>query len=323
MDILKINFNRKTYVENPLASYKLIKRHVKDLEYFMQKYPYLKQRLIPDTILPNENDLIGAIKGLVRLQKVFNLTASDLSEGIVDGIDTHVTLSTQDIILIGEKLTELGGETYFAEEFLKLALARTVNKKYLDNTRNEIIESIFKFYLNNNEYTKATKVIDDLNVEERQNMVQKNWDSFYRARSIEKPHEESFELNGLHSSEKEQLFLRKVCRGEIRKSPKEESKLTCRFHSTNAFTKLAPFKVQVANIDPEVLLFIDILSQKEILIIENLFKKSETSAATIINSGTVYVDNSYRVADLFWYQNNQHHVFKALTQRLEVIFFTY
>lgn len=324
-DVIKINAKRKTYVENPLASYKLIKRFVKDLEFFTKTYPDLKRRSSIDdsVVLPNEFDLIGAIKGLVRLQKVYNLSSSNLTKGIIDGIDTGIKLSSDEIFIIGEKLSELEGENFLAKEFLQLALSLPINGKYSDISKERVIETLFIFYLKNNQINEAKQTANNLDHQAHKNLIRKHWKSYYSARLAVNPHEEAFKRNGIHSCEKEQLLFRKVCRGDVRKSPKEESTLTCRFHATNAFTKLAPFKVQVANVNPEVLLFIDVVSDNEISTIEELFVKSNSFPARVVdyaNEGGK-VDNNARVADLFWFSDEYHPVFRRLTQRTEVNIF--
>lgn len=316
---------RKSYTENPIASFKLIKRSVLDIDFYIKAYPGLLEKITNSKFVfdrPHQNDLMGAIKGLVRLQKAYNLTAIDLYNGIVDGINTGVTLTVHDIFTIGQKLSEMKGENYYAEEFLQLTLDQLYLTNETDVSYIDVIESMFIFHLKNNDFVKAEGIIKNLKHEEIIYLTKKHWKIYFNVKTLNNPRDETFDRNGLYSKDKEQILLRKVCRGEVKKSPKEESSLTCRYHSTNAFTKLAPFKVQVANENPEILLFINVLVENEILIIEKLFKKSETSPALVIN----YTDASssynleFRVADLVWFDANYHTIFDKLTQRLEVSF---
>lgn len=313
-------------IKNPLISYKLIKRSVMDLKFYEEYFPGLKEKSdLADSIeYPDDNDLKGAIRGLVRLQKVYNLTALDLSEGVFNGVKTGIKLSNHDVFIIGKLLSELKEDNYFAKEFLDLALIQSTDEKRHEVTKKEIVETIFIFHLKNNEYFKANEALNVLDQQERTDLIQRHWISYYEAKIFENPRDDTFERNGLYSKEKEQMLLHKVCRGEVKKSPKEESKLTCRYHSTNAFTKLAPFKVQVANIRPDVLLFINAVSQNEISIVRKIFHDVQTYPSKVnSNDGSGSVNSDAQVSEMQWFYDTYNDIFKRLTQRTEVraIFF--
>lgn len=292
-----------------------------DFKFYEGFFPDLKEQSdLGDSLeFPDENDLTGAIKGLVRLQKVYNLTALDLSEGVINGVKTGIKLSKHDVFIIGKLLSELKEDYYFAKEFLDLALFQSADKKNNEVTKKEIIETIFSFHLRNNEFFKANEALNVLDQQERTNLIQKYWNSFYEAKLFENPRDETFEPNGFYSKEKEQMLLRKVCRGEVKKSSKEESKLICKYHFTNAFTKLAPFKVQVANIKPDVLLFINAVSHNEIAIVKNLFLEAQTYPSQVNSKdGAGQVNNDIQVSDMQWFYDTYNDVFNRLTQRTEV-----
>lgn len=310
------------YIENPLNAFKIIKRHVLDMEQFKKEYPELIEMSGIDKLIrfPSEVDLIGSIKGLVRLQRVYNLTTEDLSNGIINKLNTGIKLSTRDLYIIGNRLSAVQGEEYFAVEYLQLALRKSTNEKIPDFPLFQIYETLFTFFLKKNNFNRANEIIDRLNREEREIMIQKHWILYDRVKLHVNPYAETFKRNGLYSHEKETILFRKVCRGEIRKSPKEESNLTCRFHSTNSFTKLARFKVQIMNVNPEILLFIDVVSEKEIEIMDDLFMDSETTTASVISynkNETSVINNDNRVADLVWFADKDHWIFPKLTTRLE------
>ena len=67
---------------------------------------------------------------------------------------------------------------------------------------------------------------------------------------------------------KEREILSDSCLGKRLQDVATISKLFCRYHSTNAFTKIAPFKLEVMNLHPFVAIFHEIISEEEI----NIFK---------------------------------------------------
>jgi hypothetical protein len=53
-----------------------------------------------------ESDLIGSITGLLRLQKMYNLSTTELSKGIINGVQYRDELSMEDCFQISVVLIE-------------------------------------------------------------------------------------------------------------------------------------------------------------------------------------------------------------------------
>lgn len=69
---------------------------------------------------PDQSELQGAIKGLARLQKVYNLATSDLADGIIGGLNYGSDLRWRECYEIGVQLFDLG-EYQRSLEWLQVA----------------------------------------------------------------------------------------------------------------------------------------------------------------------------------------------------------
>lgn len=329
-DIAKIKVDNQSYIGNPLNAFKLIKRNSIDLAFYDIYFPGFKQQIeVNDTDFPNNDDLIGAIAGLIRLQKVYKLKTEDLANGILHSVDTGVKLSPHDLFTIGVEAFETVGEKYLAHEYLRLAQSRNYDNSGVEQS--EIFEVLFKLYLANNDVKNAEGILEHLSQRDKEHLAERYQESFNRVRSLPQeqvngvvnPFNDTFTHTGHYSADKEFIIFRRICNLEVTKSPKEQSKLFCKFHSTNAFTKIAPFKVEVANMEPELLIFIDVLSENETSTIKNMFFDTITKNAHVMSGdGKKISDIEIRVADLHWFNEETQEHFETLTRRLEASLIT-
>lgn len=62
-----------------------------------------------------------------------------------------------------------------------------------------------------------------------------------------------------------------ICRGDISPSPKQLASLRCRYVTNKlAFLKIAPFKLEEISLDPYIILYHDVMYDKEIDVIKNI-----------------------------------------------------
>lgn len=328
----KIRKNHEKYLDNPLNAFKLIKRNSVDLKFFEFFFPDIKSLFKDEPIeFPSENDLAGAISGLLRLQKVYKLKSADLANGILNGRMTGVKLTTHDLFVIGKNALQHLDENYFAEDYLELAMERlmTSDAKYSGANFLEISESLFELYLRKFDLKKANLVLISLDFATRMQLKGKFTDAYNRARSLksydfEDPYNEEFERNGLYGFEKEMTIFSQVCRGVLTRSYKETSQLYCKFHSTNFFTRLAPFKAEILSLDPQILILYNVTSDEDGLTLKRMLRQVETSTAKIIHeNGTEIATDQVRVAELGWFYEDDDKIFPKLTRRLEVSYEIY
>lgn len=131
--------------------------------------------------------------------------------------------------------------------------------------------------------------------------------------------DESFVKTGTFAEEKEQILMQKMCRGEIRKTSAEQSKLYCFYRSTNPFTMLAKFKVEVVNIEPMVYIGVDILSDEEIEEILKIQHESKTTKdSTVGRAQGQTLDLKMRVSGVDRFHEDEHNIFKRIGRRMDV-----
>lgn len=112
----------------------------------------------------------------------------------------------------------------------------------------------------------------------------------------------------------EKIFSQ-ACMGKRVKNSTESSKLYCKFHSTNDFTKIAPFKLEIMNLVPFVGVFHDVLSNHEIDTLKNLTNNQLTRAKVESANGTKYSSKS-RIAKRKTIFDESHKIIKILNSRV-------
>lgn len=266
-EVTKIRNGIDKYVGNPLNAFKIIRRNFIDLASYENIIPGLRKNLRGNgTILPTKEDLVGAVKGLARLQRFYKLKINDLAKGIINGISTNTSLSSNELMTISNQLRVMGPwETKLAREYHELS---------------------------------------------------KN--SSYKSES-EKLFDESFVKTGVHTVEKEQYLFQQSCRGEIRKTPVEQSKLYCYYHSTNAFTKLARFKAEIFNVEPTKIIVIkDIISDEEIKEVLQIHWNGRTVDSTVGRRNGRELDQNLRVSATDKILERDFNILKRLSSRMDV-----
>lgn len=332
-DIKKIKNDTKSYIKNPLNGFKLIKRNSIDLEFFEKFVPLNALKTLEEEVnltFATIGDLHGAIKGLVRLHRVYQLTPAEFANGIINGIKTGAELSLNDVFTIGFELAKIGFQNYLALEYLKLA--EKMNSKTLEIDPIQIKVAMMHVHGASGDMTSAQGTILSLERSEQERLMKELFEFSKQLKPIvdpqqvsltnENPYNESFIQDGEYHERKEAILLHQTCREVLKKSAKEQSKLFCHYYSTNAFTKLARFKIEIVVADPEpMMLFHGVLSDTEIEEIERLYGDSITeNAGFFTNQGEIMTDDITRVADLHSFEHDSHAVFKRLKVRLQVSF---
>ncbi|EDW53523.1 GM12884 [Drosophila sechellia] len=118
------------YLGHPLHAFRLIKRLVQDWDALIfepilannarEEFRAFVEVLSRDLGYPDQSELQGAIKGLARLQKVYNLATSDLADGIIGGFTYGSDLQWRECYEIGVQLFDLG-EYQRSLEWLQVA----------------------------------------------------------------------------------------------------------------------------------------------------------------------------------------------------------
>ncbi|XP_039956307.1 prolyl 4-hydroxylase subunit alpha-1 [Bactrocera tryoni] len=169
----------EAYLGNPINAYKLIKRTVVDWAIITENVGYNKglkalkanlTTLTAETSFPELSELRGAAKGLGRLQIMYNLSATDLADGIINGVNYNSELSIDECFEIGSNLFE-AKEYILAKEWLQLVL------KLLKIGENASIQTSEKDFVGE-EYTDDKLMQAENEMSEMFSNLQSNADDF-------------------------------------------------------------------------------------------------------------------------------------------------
>ncbi|XP_070494672.1 prolyl 4-hydroxylase subunit alpha-2-like [Chironomus tepperi] len=233
-------------------------------------------------IQPTEEDLDGAVSGLLRLQKMYKLKTEDIVNGIIEGQKTSQKLSLHDIYTIAKHALFIGNNHYYV-------------KKYMNELRKRLQEDGDEF-----------KEIDEMSV----NIIEKS------VEAEQAPEPDTLVKDGTYSKYKENILYSQMCRGENSKSPKERALLKCRYVSTSPFSIIAPFKVEEADMSANLVVFHDVIYDSEIEILKNV-SKSRFIRGTIYTQDTNTQKTDQRIAKVAWLKDVAVDVLDRISRRIE------
>lgn len=215
---------------------------------------------------PTEDEFSGSASAFVRLQETYNLEASELASGVIAGLKTSDVMSWDDCFYLGQKLYELGDQNH-TQEWLREAFTKFYSKFNDDEESMDILETIanMTLHLHDLDTTRnITEIILKVNpnhftAQVAKELIESLPENFESA--IPKPeYNPSIYLSPQHFRDYEA-----VCRDDLKRSPSEMKDLHCKYESyNNAFLKLAPFRLEILNMDPRVVMFHDVLYECEI-----------------------------------------------------------
>lgn len=293
--------------DNPLNAFLLIKMATFDLKQ-IEKMILSQISLFMEKFgnFATEGDLSGAVEGILRLQNFYKIKSSEIAEGFMNGIKMSEKLSSEALNLIAVKAHEIG-ENIFAQEFWNLSLQNVNDGKLKD----EIFLNLAKSFQDMGKFEEALNLLEKLlkkdpsNVSafiQQENIRQiKNYEdkkSFVQSGQ----NVDDFETNGIFDSKKEEILYRKACRGELIKHESEAKHFRCFYYLTSSFSLLARFKAEELNLIPRIVLFHDILSDKEIEHLSKISKNSFHRSKTYDREAVVSKD---RVSQISWLKNEK------------------
>ena len=310
----------------------MIKRLTANFEIFERQFVSEPEKLevlkakVTDLLQSNE-DLVGAVEGLVRLQKVYHLKSRDFAQGIVDGEKTRSNLTVHDCGILGRELMRLGNQDFFAIEYLQIAVE---NYKSFEKDEIDIVKVSFalaEVHNRTGNYKAAVAAIDALLKIDRSNQVAKdlreNLLKEFKMHGTKKfminnPFSTDYKNKGVYHSNKEAVYFSKACRGELKNSNKVDSKLRCRLYSETPYSRIGPFKMEEASLSPvAVSLFYDVIYDSEI---EQL-KKLTTANLKVgtVRNGTIDIVAKSRVTKTAFVADKADKIVEKISRRVEAM----
>lgn len=305
----------------------MIKRSTTDIELIEKRFPKESDAFLHNirTLQPEDFDLTGAVDGLLRLQFFYKLKTKDIAYGIIDGEQTRSPLSVHDLFIIGEEALKIDETDYFALEYLKIAWDQLKQGLDVDNEIDEenLILYLIHAYTRVSRNREALEMLKELKIKfpatatlftVTEKMLINDLKKFNGSnQNAYDPFSNYFVHDGKYTDSKDRILNSQICRGDVSKST---SKLYCRYVSTNPFSKLARFRIEEANLDPYIMLFVDVLSDDEI-------KFLKEASGLKQRPGTINESNllsTHRIAQIAWHYENEHKIFRTISRRIEVKF---
>lgn len=307
----------------------MIKRVTADAQLITNRFPEHSEGFFNKIqhLQPTVTDLSGAVEGLLRLQYVYKLKSEDFAEGIIDGVKTRSNLTAHDLFVIGGEAFKLENQDFFAKEYLNMAWDRVKSGRDANNEVDEsfLLLHLAECYSRTGDFVNEIKVVaelikmfpEDEKFVEFKKLAEESLAKYGNSAFVQfDPYSDEFERNGEFDLAKEQILYSQVCRGNITKSLKELSRLRCRFAAFGAFSKLAPFKIEEANLDPYIIQYIDVLSDDEVEFLKNRSKPEIERA--FVGWGSDSKSDNRRIAQISWHFDDEHEVLERIARRVDV-----
>ncbi|XP_055612351.1 uncharacterized protein LOC129758762 [Uranotaenia lowii] len=331
------------YLSNPVNAFLLTKRLTtdwRDLESTMSYdvgAEFLENITNYRDVLkfPSDEDLNGAAVALMRLQDTYNLDTASVARGELNGVQYSTEMSAGDCFELGRQ-TYLNGDYYHTVLWMREAMDRLSQEVNRTTTKADVLEYLaFSTFKQGNVHTALIMTNELLELVPNHERAVGN--KAYYEKELEKearqkalrgddgsedvPVDSSTQIHpnkhGIHDSSERRLY-EQLCRGEANRSVSDLSKLTCRYVTNKSwFLKIAPLKLEEANLQPYIVIYHEVMSDAEIEVIKRL-AKPRFRRATVQNykTGELEVAN-YRISKSAWLKDEEHPYVKAIGQRVE------
>ena len=324
----------ESYVGNPLNSFLLIKKLTSDWKQVQGLIQTDKgdqfvsnlteQRAQLGLRWPSDEDLNGAATGLMRLQDTYRLDSDSLSRGVLNGKYYGPALSAHDCFEIGRQNYN-NGDYFHTNVWMEQAMRLHYEEVEKTISRSDILEYLaFSAYMSGNirRALKLTNEMLELEPEHprgwgnqkyyQQTLKQKGASLVQRGEDGLGDADETVNVLKERARREEDLGEERVnyeqlCRGEEFITVGERSKLTCRYYTGHhLYLLIGPVKEEEVYLQPRIVLYHDIITDREIDTIKHLatprFKR-----ATVQNYKTGELETAnYRVSKTAWLKEEEH-----------------
>ncbi|TMW47302.1 hypothetical protein DOY81_007612 [Sarcophaga bullata] len=320
------------YFENPVNKYLLTKRLTNDwerIENIMQYKEGEKTLLQIKNHFINHTEYEGAIDGLLRLQDVYRLNTSDIAQGILKGIQYEAKFDARHCYDIGQRAL-VSNYKRLAHSWLREALKRFTSS-HNSESKNEFsftqIEKLdIELALANAKYhlgdvRGANQTYVDIQHEYPDSLrVAKLYAQFAEASINMNSTEVDYNIDhdpplaDIYKAPRHILY-KYACADLLNQSPTEERDLRCSYKSdTHPFLILAPLKVEIMHNDPMLLIYHDVISDREIDTLKNLTTQLKRAAVLGVNGSVI---STVRTSQSVFIKASSHPLLTTIDRRVE------
>ncbi|XP_055616103.1 prolyl 4-hydroxylase subunit alpha-1-like [Toxorhynchites rutilus septentrionalis] len=285
---------------------------------------------------PSDEDLNGAAVALMRLQDTYNLETASLARGELNGVQYSTEMSAGDCFELGRQ-TYLNGDYYHTVLWMREAMDRLSHEVNRTTTKADVLEYLaFSTFKQGNVHTALLMTNELLELVPDHERAVGN--KVYYEKELEKdarqkalrgddgspdvPVDTSTNINkganpSVYDSSERKLY-EQLCRGEVNRTAADMSVLKCRYVTNKSpFLKIAPLKLEEANLRPYIVIYHDVMADAEIELVKRL-AKPRFRRATVQNykTGELEVAN-YRISKSAWLKDDEHPYIRAIGQRVQ------
>uniref|UniRef100_A0A1B6L429 procollagen-proline 4-dioxygenase n=1 Tax=Graphocephala atropunctata TaxID=36148 RepID=A0A1B6L429_9HEMI len=271
--------------------------------------------MLVDEVESFTEDTQGAIRGLTRLQKVYNLDTDRLTDGWVGGTQAHSILTAADCVEVAQFLSQRH-EFVLATSWLRTALSRVDSEGDTTMSQQDVASQLYVYSM------LAMCEQDGFAPLLSQSLL--SHDIFYSPNAATAKlyllaldescswYDPALKLDEVDMTEDEHHSFNKMCRGE----PKGPRGLKCHYvHYHQPSLLLAPFKLEEVVISPPIVLVHQVISDTEIQELKEASLSKLSGCETVYNVITSKA-STYRTCDKGWVEDSDAPVAARLTRRV-------
>lgn len=263
---------------------------------------------------PSDEDLNGAAVALMRLQDTYKLDTASIARGQLNGIQYSTEMSANDCFELGRQ-SYLNEDYYHTSLWMREAMDRLPTNdsaQTTSTTKADILEYLaFAVYKQGNVVValQMTNELLDLtpgheravgNKAYYENEMRNDRDALAAkmaglgekdrlrgddgsaALGVKVKQPVPFSDPARYATPERQLYER-LCRNEVGRAASELAPLRCRYVTNrSAFLRIAPLKLEEANLQPYIVLYHDVMSDGEIELIKQMAKPRVSSSDVVV-----------------------------------------
>ncbi|EDW53528.1 GM12885 [Drosophila sechellia] len=286
------NDRDKKLSEDPIKHFRITRRLYSDYlnwMWFMEEQPW--ETLVNDIIaiapqMPTLQDIEEAIRGLRLIQWTYSLPTAEMAKGVLQDIHHNTSLDGMQCITIARHMVK-NKDFIRAKEWLMVGLKMYEADEEIEYIYSQLGMPLVDFY------ELFVEIQDNLGLRflamSELQLAIRNWPekvSLQRALSRLKINIR-IGKESAKKKEKSKGVYKKCCSSECRPT----TKLYCLYNTTASyFLRLAPLKMELLSLDPYMVLFHDVVSDKDIVSIRNMAKGRLVRAVTVSKDGNYTED---------------------------------
>ncbi|XP_070073749.1 prolyl 4-hydroxylase subunit alpha-2 [Drosophila takahashii] len=303
--------DEEDFPTDPIESFRMIRRLYSDYSnwaWYLEQQPweaYVDHMIAIAPKMPTKKDIEEGIRGLKLIQWVYSLPASQMAEGVLQNVHHNSSLNAMERYTIAKDMAK-NNELKLAMEWLIVGLNKYTADRENEDYFTQLGVPLSSFY--------------ELFVELQDGLGSRTF-ALKELQAALKRWPEKFSLSRVQSrlqmnirTGKEPNIKKDIPMGKYQQCCTSEcrpnSKLFCLYNSTtSAFLRYAPLKMEVLSLDPYIVLYHDVISEENIVRVQNLTKGRLERAKTYGKDGNLREDPD-RTTKGFWLEEDVEVVLK-------------